>query len=119
MWALVLGTTVGLISCGGGMPQVEQTSYETVTIKKEDITVPIKFSAKLKGETDVTITPQVSGQLMKICVVEGDQVKKGQVLFIIDQRDAQLELESAQANLQAAIAQESSAKTHTIRLRHR
>ena len=91
MWALVLGTTVGLISCGGGMPQVEQTSYETVTIKKEDITVPIKFSAKLKGETDVTITPQVSGQLMKICVIEGDQVKKGQVLFIIDQRDAQLE----------------------------
>ena len=110
MWALVLGTTVGLISCGGGMPQVEQTSYETVTIKKEDITVPMKFSAKLKGETDVTITPQVSGQLMKICVVEGDQVKKGQVLFIIDQRDAQLELESAQANLQAAIAQEASAR---------
>jgi len=100
----------GLTSCGGEMPQVEQTSYETVTIKKEDITVPMKFSAKLKGETDVTITPQVSGQLTRICVTEGDQVKKGQVLFIIDQRDAQLELESAQANLQAALAQEASAK---------
>ena len=110
MWALVLGTTVGLTACGDGQPQIEQTSYETVTIKKENITVPMKFSAKLKGETDVTITPQVSGQLMKICVVEGDQVKKGQVLFIIDQRDAQLELESAQANLQAAIAQEASAR---------
>ncbi len=110
MWALVLGTTVGLTACGDGQPQIEQTSYETVTIKKENITVPMKFSAKLKGETDVTITPQVSGQLMRICVTEGDQVKKGQVLFIIDQRDAQLELESAQANLQAAIAQEASAR---------
>ena len=111
MWALVLGTTVpGLISCGGGLPQPAQESYETVTIKKEDITVPIKFSAKLKGETDVTITPQVSGQLMRICVTEGDLVKKGQVLFIIDQRDAQLELESAEANLQSAIAQEASAR---------
>ena len=111
MWALVLGTTVpGLISCGGGLPQPAQESYETVTIKKEDITVPIKFSAKLKGETDVTITPQVSGQLMRICVTEGDQVKKGQVLFIIDQRDAQLELQSAEANLQSAIAQEASAR---------
>ena len=109
-WAMMLGTVVGLTACGGDVPQVEQTSYETVTIKKEDITVPIKFSAKLKGETDVTITPQVSGQLMRICVTEGDQVKKGQVLFVIDQRDAQLELESAQANLQAAIAQENSAK---------
>ncbi len=109
-WAMMFGTVVGLTACGGDVPQVEQTSYETVTIKKEDITVPIKFSAKLKGETDVTITPQVSGQLMKICVTEGDQVRKGQVLFIIDQRDAQLELQSAQANLQAAIAQEASAR---------
>ena len=111
MGVVALAAVVGgLTSCGGEMPQVEQTSYETVTIKKEDITVPMKFSAKLKGETDVTITPQVNGQLTRICVTEGDQVKKGQVLFIIDQRDAQLELESAQANLQAALAQEASAK---------
>lgn len=109
-WAMLLGASVVLVACGGGMPTPTPESYETVTIKKEDITVPIKFSAKLKGETDVTITPQVSGQLMRICVTEGDQVKKGQVLFVIDQRDAQLELESAQANLQAAIAQENSAK---------
>ena len=58
----------------------------------------------------MTITPQVSGQLMKICVTEGDQVRKGQVLFMIDSRSARLDLESAQANLQAAIAQENSAK---------
>ena len=110
-WVLALTTMVGgLTSCGVDVPQVEQTSFETVTIEKKDITVPIKFSAKLKGQTDVTITPQVSGQLMRICVTEGDVVKKGQVLFIIDQRDAQLELESAQASLQAAIAQENSAR---------
>jgi membrane fusion protein (multidrug efflux system) len=100
----------GMTSCVNGVPEVVPTSYETVTIEKSDITVPIKFSAKLKGETDVTITPQVNGQLMRICVTEGDQVKKGQVLFIIDQRNAQLELESAQASLQAAIAQENSAR---------
>ena len=111
MGVVALAAVVGgLTSCGGEMPQIEQTSYETVTIQKQDITIPVKFSAKLKGETDVTITPQVSGQLTRICVTEGDQVKKGQVLFIIDQRDAQLELESAQANLQAALAQEASAK---------
>lgn len=99
-----------LISCGGEMPKIEQTSFETITLKKQDITVPIKFSAKLKGQTDVTITPQVSGQLMRICVTEGQQVSKGQTLFVIDQRNAQLELETAQANLEAAIAQENSAK---------
>ena len=110
-WAVAIATVVsGLTACGIDMPKKTDTSFETMTVKKEDITVPVKFSAKLKGQTDVIITPQVSGQLMKICVAEGQQVKKGQVLFVIDSRNAQLELEAAQANLQAALAAESSAK---------
>ena len=99
-----------IASCGIDMPKEVQTSYETMTVEKKDIEVPVKFSAKLKGQTDVTVTPQVSGQLVKICVNEGQQVKKGQVLFVIDSRNAQLELEAAQANLSAAQAAENSAK---------
>ena len=110
-WAVAVATVVsGLTACGIDMPKKTDTSFETMTVKKEDITVPVKFSAKLKGQTDVIITPQVSGQLVKIAVTEGQQVKKGQVLFVIDSRNAQLELEAAQANLQAAQAAENSAK---------
>ena len=99
-----------ITSCGIDMPKEVKTSYETLTVEKTDIEVPIKFSAKMKGQSDVTITPQVSGQLVKISVSEGQQVKKGQTLFVIDSRNAQLNLEAAQANLQAALAQENSAK---------
>ena len=106
----MFGVAVGLTACGLDIPKETKTSFETMTVKKQDITVPVKFSAKLKGQSDVTITPQVSGQLMKIAVSEGQQVNKGQVLFVIDSRNAQLELETAQANLQAALAQENSAK---------
>ena len=110
-WALVLGTVVsGLTACGIDMPKEVQTSYETMTVEKQDIEVPIKFSAKMKGQADVTITPQVNGQLVKISVSEGQQVRKGQTLFVIDSRNARLNLEAAQANLQAALAQENSAK---------
>ena len=110
-WALMFGTAVGVLtSCGIDMPKEVKTSYETMTVEKRDIDVPIKFSAKLKGQTDVTVMPQVSGQLMQICVSEGQQVRKGQTLFVIDSRNAQLDLEAAEANLQAALAQESSAK---------
>ena len=107
---LVFCTIAGLVSCGVNMPKETQSSFETMTVKKSDIELPYKFSARMKGQNDVTITPQVSGQLMKICVTEGQQVRKGQVLFIIDSRNAQLELEAAKANLQAAQAQENSAK---------
>ena len=109
-WVCGLSVVAGLASCNLDMPKEEQTSYETLTVKKSDIVVPVKFSARLKGKEDVTITPQVSGQLMRICVTEGDQVSVGTTLFIIDQRNAQLDLESAEANLQAAIASENSAK---------
>ena len=110
-WAVVIATAFcGLVSCNLDIPTQTQTSFETMTVEKSDIELPYKFSARMKGQNDVTVTPQVSGQLTKICVTEGQQVKKGQVLFIIDQRNAQLELEAAQANLQAALAQENSAK---------
>jgi len=99
-----------LTACGVEVPKEVQTSYNTMTISKSDISVPLKYSATLKGTADVTITPQISGQLIEVCITEGQQVKKGQVLFRIDSRDAELELESAEANLLAAQAQESSAK---------
>ncbi len=109
-WSLMLGVVAGLVSCGIDVPKETQSSFETMTVKKSDIELPYKFSARMKGQNDVTVTPQVSGQLTRICVTEGQQVKKGQTLFVIDSRNAQLELEAAQANLQAALAQENSAK---------
>ena len=110
MWVWMLGAAVGLASCGVDMPKEKQSSYETMTVEKSSIELPYKFSARMKGQNDVTVTPQVSGQLVKICVSEGQQVKQGQTLFVIDSRNAQLELEAAEANLQAALAQENSAK---------
>jgi membrane fusion protein (multidrug efflux system) len=107
----VFALTVGaLASCGIDMPKSTPSSYETMTVAKSDIVLPIKFSAKMKGLHDVTIIPQVSGQLMQKCVSEGQQVQKGAVLFKIDSRNAELELEAAEANLLAAEAKESSAK---------
>lgn len=108
--ALMVGTAIVMTSCGPEMPKEIPSSFETMTVEKSDIVLPYKFSARMVGQNDVTITPQVSGQLMKICVTEGQLVKKGQTLFVIDSRNARLELEAAQANLQAAKAQENSAK---------
>ena len=102
-WTLMLGI-IGLASCGIDEPKETQSSFETMTVKKSNIELPYKFSARMKGQNDVTVTPQVSGQLMKICVTEGQQVRRGQTLFIIDSRNAQHELEAAKANLQAAQA---------------
>lgn len=105
VWTVVIGGMISLLaSCKLDLPKETESSFETMTVQKSDIEVPVKFSAKMKGQADVTIMPQVSGQLMKIYVTEGQQVRKGQTLFVIDSRNAQHELESAKANLQAANA---------------
>ena len=108
---MVLGTAVSILAaCGLDIPKEKQTSFETITVKKSDVELPMKFSAKLKGQSDVTITPQVSGQLMRICVTEGQRVSRGQTLFVIDSRNAQHEVEAARANLQAAQANLTAAQ---------
>ncbi|MBP5338204.1 MAG: hypothetical protein J6Z14_02715 [Prevotella sp.] len=45
------------------MPVEKKSSFNTLTVKKQDIIVPVKYSAKMKGRTDVLISPQVSLQL--------------------------------------------------------
>ena len=67
-WVLAFFVVGSLASCGIDMPKETKSSFETMTVKKSDIELPYKFSAKMKGQNDVTVTPQVSGQLMKICV---------------------------------------------------
>ncbi|MBR1543537.1 MAG: efflux RND transporter periplasmic adaptor subunit [Muribaculaceae bacterium] len=119
--AVVLGAIiVGLSGCKVDMPKETDSSFETMTVKQSDIEIPIKFSAKMRGQSDVNIMPQVSGQLMKIMVTEGQQVAKGQTLFIIDSRNAQHELQSAQANLQAAQAnlQAAQAQANSAKLEY-
>ena len=69
--ACLLSFVFLLASCGIDMPKETVSSYETMTVDTTDIVLPVKFSAKMKGQADVTISPQVSGQLMKICVTEG------------------------------------------------
>lgn len=119
-FSILLLFAVGMAACGVDIPKETQSSFETMTVKKNDIEVPMKFSAKMKGQADVTIMPQVSGQLMKIYVTEGQQVSKGQTLFVIDSRNAQHELESARANLQAANSnlQAATAQANSAKLEY-
>ena len=69
------------------------------------------YSASIRGRQDVDIMPQVSGRIMRLCVKEGEQVKNGQVLAIIDQVPYRAALRTAQANVSAA-----RSKTETARI---
>lgn len=91
-------------------PQERHTSYATTEISLQNITEKQAYSSTLEGLTDALISPRVRGHLMKKCVEEGQRVKAGDQLFLIDNRQAILEVNTAKANVQAAEAQLSTAR---------
>lgn len=68
------------------------------------------YAATVTGRQYVEIRPQVSGTITKICINEGATVRKGQLLFIIDQVPYKAALQTARANVETARAKLATAK---------
>lgn len=99
-----------LASCNEA-PKVEPVSaYESMTVAITDAEVVSKFSASIRGRQDINIMPQVSGTISKVCVTEGETVKRGETLFIIDQVPFKAALTTAEANVKAAEASVATAE---------
>lgn len=115
--ALMLATG-GLVlpSCKGGTGQQGQGAMApelaVMTISEQDEVLNTGYPTSLEGENDVEIRPQVSGFLTKVNVKEGQNVKKGQVLFTIDQVQLQAAVEQAQAAVAVAQANVNTAQTN-------
>ena len=82
----------------------ETSDYKTLTVKLENRTLMQGYSARLDGQQVVEVRPQVSGLITRICIDEGQKVRKGQVLFVIDQVPYQAALAEATANVKSAEA---------------
>ncbi len=84
--------------------------YKTMIVKACDMTLNQEYNAVLTGRQIVEIRPQVAGNITQICINEGDKVRKGQTLFIIDQVPYQAALEMAVATRQSAEAKLATAR---------
>lgn len=80
------------------------SEYEVMTVKPAGRTLTSTYSATVRGRQDIEIYPQVSGFLTQVCVEEGQRVKRGQTLFIIDQIGYRAAVQTAEANVAAAEA---------------
>lgn len=93
-----------LSACNGDRQNVSGGDYRTLTVQTSDLTLTSNYAAALRGRQTVEIRPQVSGVITDICIDEGDAVKKGQVLFVIDQVPYRAALDVAVANVKSAEA---------------
>ena len=94
-----------LCSCGQGN-RGTGAAPEYAVIEAQATTANLKnsYPATIRGKQDVEIRPMVSGFITKLHVDEGSVVKKGQVLFTIDQVQYQAAVKTAEASVATAKA---------------
>ena len=99
---IVLGLCCAGVLSGCQQKAGEQSSgdyYPLLTVTPEDRQLSVKYSAVIEGKQDVEVRPQVSGTITRVLVEEGAHVRKGEVLFVIDQVPYKAALQQAQAEL--------------------
>ena len=106
----IVGCTVWMASCKQAPDAGVKSSYAVMQIEPTDKELSSSYSATIRGRQDIDIYPQVSGTIEKLCVTEGQKVRRGQLLFIIDQVPYRAALKTATANVEAARAATSTAE---------
>ena len=83
-----------------------------VTASTQDVPVYLDAIGKTVAREVVSIEPQVSGRVIKIHFTDGADVKKGDLLFTIDPRPFEVNLQQARANLARSTALKRQAEAN-------
>ena len=115
-WVALLAILAATLGCAkksteaAGPPQFAPlvTAARATT---RDVPVYLEEIGRSGAFESVTVTPQISGRIMERHFEDGAELKKGQLLFTIDPRPYQAQLDSAQAQLAQSKAALDLAKT--------
>ena len=110
-----------LTACSGshaeeaGAPPAPEVSAAPVLVKQ--VSQWDEFSGRVEAVENVELRPRVSGYIDKVNYVEGQEVRKGDVLFTIDARSYKAEHDRARAELTRARTQATLARGESERAR--
>ncbi len=119
----VLGLALSLSIIAAGCEKKSPVAFErppapvsVAAAVSRDVPIYIDAVGKMAAREVVSIQPQVSGQIVRIHFDDGADVKAGEVLFTIDRRPFQAQLDGAEARLAQAEAALNLAKISLSRL---
>jgi multidrug efflux system membrane fusion protein len=121
---LLIPAAALLAACGHGQPpqQAGGPPPPMVSVAKAELRKVAQwdeFTGRIEAPDTVEIRPRVTGFIEQVRFREGSEVKKGDVLFVIDQRPyksalARAEAELAQARAQAVLAKGEAARAEKL-----
>lgn len=112
-------TTALLISGCNKKPDPASTSpapsVEVARVTQQAVKTWDSFNGRVSATDTVSILPRVGGYITRVAYREGSEVKKGDLLFVIDQRPYLTALDSARAQLERARASLALASQQDLR----
>ena len=129
-----IGTIVLAVACAAGgwiacglwpkkpmaMPQMPQmvATVAVRAVEERAYNLPEKFVAHAEAVQEVDLLPQVDGYVKEILFKEGDLIKEGQELYVLDDERYQAVVNQRKADLAAAEAEERRTKRYYDRMQN-
>jgi len=110
---MVVGVVAIALMMSGG--DGEAMEVETEKVMARTIVQTVTATGVIDPETQVKISPEVSGEIVFLGVEEGESVQKGQVLVRINPESMAAQLDEAQAGISAAQARLAQARATLMR----
>ncbi|MCL6216813.1 efflux RND transporter periplasmic adaptor subunit [Zunongwangia pacifica] len=102
---LVVGKKSGMFGKNGNFKQVEITQ-----IKSLDIVETVSATGKIQPEVEVKLSSEVSGEIIELPIIEGQQVEKGDLLVRINPDIYQSNVQRSRASMENARANYSQSQ---------
>jgi RND family efflux transporter MFP subunit len=115
-WSVLIA--LGIVGCGGKPPEA-QAPPPAVTVAhpvQKEVVEWDTYTGHLEAPESVNVAARVSGLIVETPFAEGAIIKKGDLLFVIDDRPFKADLDAKLADQQKAEAQQAIAKVTFDRL---
>ena len=114
-----LGALFFLNGCGGAsaesstlpsevatadLPDAEAVRVEVVTLEPSDASITLELPGEIQGSEDALLAAALGGFVEEVRVDNGDEVRRGDVLVVVDRRTRAAQAAQAEAQLQQAEA---------------
>ncbi len=116
--ALALSSAAFLVGCSSNKNEKEKESFPNipvVTVVQKDTILKTDYVSDIQAIKNVEIRARVQGFLENILVDEGQEVRKGQPLFQINDQELKTELARSKASVSNAMAETKAAELEVNR----
>ena len=117
-FSLVLAACSFLGACSGTKapaPAAPAVPVLAAAVEQKDMPVQLQAIGSVEAYSTVSVKTQITGELTGVYFQEGEEVKKGALLFTLDKRPLEAELKKQEANLEHDIAQARLARLDATR----